>query len=382
MSPTRNHPKLTTPVGHRLVATALAGAMLLTACGSSGDTADDESATPSVEVTATPATEQTIAEPPATEPPASDPRVTDPPTTSVADQPEPTEPPRADSTAVTVTKNVVYMTTNGEQYTMDIYTPAGEGPWPVVLNYSFGSTLEYHPRTVSETAAENGFLVYTPFWIGNQSTFTPDLFDAWKDRASCSVAFAQEHAAMNGGDTAKTVLHGFSAGVGPVMFGSQQPRTGPIDGCATSASPTPPVGVILSDGPYFLHGQDFDTSFASDPAAMQEEVALLTDPANWPTDLDAKFFLWIPEFDTAPRPIDDGSEWLPGRDRDGSIQADLDELGMLDDRWISNRDAARLFEKRLTDAGLEVTLEEFPGRHTLAEKALDLVGYMQSAVAG
>ena len=116
------------------------------------------------------------------------------------------------------------------------------------------------------------------------------------------------------------------------------------------------------------------------PRRHAEEVAQLTDPANWPTDLDAKFFTWIPEFDTGPRPIDGGSDWLPARDRDGSIRADLDRLGVLDNGWISNRTAALLFELRLNNAGFDVTLDEYPGRHTTAEKVLDLVGYMQSSV--
>ncbi len=113
---------------------------------------------------------------------------------------------------------------------------------------------------------------------------------------------------------------------------------------------------------------------------MQSEVTALVDPANWPTDLDAKFFMWMPENDTGPRPIEDGSDWLSSRDADGSIRADLDELGMLDDGIISNRDAARLLELRLTDAGLDVTLDEYPGAHTTWDKALELVGYMQAAL--
>jgi hypothetical protein len=65
---------------------------------------------------------------------------------------------------------------------------------------------------------------------------------------------------------------------------------------------------------------------------------------------------------------------LSSRDPDGSIRADLDELGMLDDGIISNRDAARLLELRLTNAGLDVTLDEYPGDHTTWDKALELVG--------
>ncbi len=350
MSPTRNHPKLTTRAGRGLVATAVAGAVLLTACGSSGDSADDEPAASSLEVAQTPATDAPVTDPASTEPPVTEPVITDPPATDpptidpdtalaalygviwaygnaddraaadpdavrVADESELAEPSPApvpaDPNAFTVTTDVAYLTADGVEYAMDIYTPVGEGPWPVVLNYhGIGTHDDVATAVVSQAAATNGFVVYTPSWVGEQFPFTPAVFDAWKDRASCSVAFAQEHAAANGGDATNTVLYGFSAGIGPVMFASQQPRTGPIDGCATSTSPAPPVGAILGDGPYFLHDRPFDEPFAADPAGMQNEVAQMVDPTNWPTDLDAKFFMWMPENDTGPRPIEDGSDWL------------------------------------------------------------------------
>ena len=416
---------MTTPIGRRLVATALAGAVLLTACGSGDDSADDEPAASSVEVAETPQTThqqpnhrstnphpQSRRSPihppprqPATDPPtieaatalaalygaiwaygnADDRAAADPAAVQVADQSEPPEPPPApvpaDPNAFTVTSDVAYLTQDGVEYAMDIYTPVGEGPWPVVLNYhGIGTRDDVATAVVSQAAATNGFVVYTPSWVGDQFPFDAAVFDAWKDRANCSVAFAQEHAAANGGDATNTVLYGFSAGIGPVMFASQQPRTGPIDGCVTSTSPTPAVGAILGDGPYFLHDRPFDEVFEADPAGMQAEVTALVDPASWPSDLDARFFMWMPENDTGPRPIEDGSDWLSLRDPDGSIRADLDELGMLDDGMISNRDASRLLEQRLTDAGLDVTLDEYPGAHTTHDKALEMVAYMQAAL--
>lgn len=88
---------------------------------------------------------------------------------------------------------------------------------------------------------------------------------------------------------------------------------------------------------------------------MQVEVAGLVDPTPWPSDLEAEFFLWIPENDKAPRPIGDLSDesgWLAQRDPDGSIRADLDQLNQLEDGTISNSDAARLLELRLATAGI------------------------------
>jgi acetyl esterase/lipase len=353
------------------MAAALAGAVLLAACGSSSESTVGEPAPSAVE---------------ASDPPVTQSSTTVAATTAAPDQPAPTEPPPAtvvpaDATAFTTTTDVVYATADGVEFAMDIYTPTGDGPWPVVLNYhGLGSKNDEATTIVSETAATNGFLVYTPSWIGDAFPFTTEVFDAWKDRASCSVAFAQQHAAANGGDATHTILYGFSAGVGPVMFAAHQPRTEPVDGCATREPPVPPVGAILGDGPYFLHDPGFDVSFEADLAGMQEEVAALVDPANGPGELAARFFMWIPENDTGQRPLEDGSDWLSMRDPDGSIRTDLDELGMLDDGTVSNRDAAHLFELRLSDAGFDVALDEYLGGHTTADKASELVDYMQRAV--
>lgn len=53
---------------------------------------------------------------------------------------------------------------------------------------------------------------------------------------------------------------------------------------------------------------------------------------------------------------------------------------MLDDGFINNRDAAYLFELRLTNAGFDVTLDDYPGSRTTADKVSELVGYMHSAL--
>ena len=102
---------------------------------------------------------------------------------------------------------------------------------------------------------------------------------------------------------------------------------------------------MLGDGEYFLHSQNFDGAFQADPEAMQAAVTGLMNPTHWPADLDAEFFLWIPENGTAPRNIGDPSDesgWLAQRDPDGSIPSDLDQLNQLEDGIISNSDAARL----------------------------------------
>ena len=152
--------------------------------------------------------------------------------------------------------------------------------------------------------------------------------------------------------------------------------------CSTGAPPAPVTGAVLGDGEYFLHSQNFDGAFQADPEAMQAAVTGLMNPTHWPADLDAEFFLWIPENGTAPRNIGDPSDesgWLAQRDPDGSIPSDLDQLNQLEDGIISNSDAARLLELRLSTVGIEVTLDGFPCGHTVLDKVPELVGYLEAA---
>lgn len=94
--------------------------------------------------------------------------------------------------------------------------------------------------------------------------------------------------------------------------------------------------------------------------------------------------LWVAEKGTNQRVFLDSADdtaWLVARDPSGSIRADLDELGELDDGVISTVDAGRLLELRLTRAGFEATLDEYPGGHTVSNKIPELVDYLMRAAA-
>jgi acetyl esterase/lipase len=288
----------------------------------------------------------------------------------------------AEGPAFTETSDLVYMTVGGADLLIDVYTPAGDGPWPVaVLFHGLDSALKDGPDTtlIAEEAAAEGLMVFTPSWLALPFDFNLATYQSWVRVANCALAFAQHDAAARGGDPTNTVVHGFSGGIGPSLIASTQQIADPIPGCSTDEPPTPVAGVVLGDGTYFLHDPNFDPVFDSDLVAMQAEVAKLIDPTTWPSDVDAEFFLWIPESDTVPRVVDDA--WLDQRDPDGSIRADLDQLGQLDDSSISNRDNAFLLEFRLAAAGFTVTLDEYPGGHTTADKVPDLVGYLKTATS-
>jgi hypothetical protein len=141
---------------------------------------------------------------------------------------------------------------------------------------------------------------------------------------------------------------------------------------------------VLGDGEYWMHSNNFDAAFEDNPAAMQAQLASLIDPTYWPTDLDAKFFLWVAAGGTGGRTIGDPldeSGWFAHRDPEGSIQRDLERLGQFEDGAVSTVDAGQLLELRLSEFGIEVTLDEYPGGHVVFNKVPAIVGYLKAAVA-
>ena len=194
---------------------------------------------------------------------------------------------------------------------MDVFTPAGDGPWPVVVSFHGLSNSGKDIRdtvVVAEEAATRGMVVFTPTWIaGDPFPITIETVETWDDTVSCAVSFAQQNAAEYGGDPTKTVVDGFSAGAGAaLLFSSQDPRVDPITGCATDASPTAITGFVIGDVESWLHSQNFDGAFEADLEAMQVRLATLIDPTSWPPHPDAEFFLWVaaeghePENDRGP----------------------------------------------------------------------------------
>jgi len=301
---------------------------------------------------------------------------------------------RTDSTAAeaafTETTDLVYMNQNGVELLMDVYVPVGDGPWPVVVAFhGLDSNVKDELSTVAvaEAAAAEGMLVFTPTWIVFDPPpfpLTVDTFRGFTAAANCAVAFAQQSAPDLGGDPATTVLHGFSGGAGAALLAAVEPSDTAIAGCETNASPTLVNGAVLGDGEYFLHSENFETAFESDLEAMQTEVALMNEAANWPPGLNAKFFLWVAASGTGSRGIGDPTDesgWLAMRDPDGSIRADLERLNQLEDGIISNVDAAQLLVLRLTEAGFEATVDEYPGGHTTLDKLPEIVGYLRAAAS-
>jgi acetyl esterase/lipase len=285
--------------------------------------------------------------------------------------------------AFTRMEDLTYLTVDGEAFEGDIYVPEGEGPWPVVVMFHGNSASgknDTMTTVVAEAAATAGIYVFVPNWLTGVTRFTPELFDFFYAAANCAVAYAQPDPDVS----LPVVVYGFSAGVGPASLAALDPASEPIPGCVVENPPAPITGAVFGDGEYFLQSTIFDGAFAADPEAMQARVATVVDPSLWSTDMETRFFLWFADEGTLSRTFDDPWDetgWLAQRDPDGSIREDLDRLGQLDDGAISFIDEGQFMALRLGEAGIEVTLDNYPGGHSTLDKVPELVGYLLDAAA-
>lgn len=280
----------------------------------------------------------------------------------------------------TETTGLEYLDLDGDVLAMDVYVPTGEGPWPVLVTFH-GNSAEAQDSAsntvIAEEAAARGMLVFAPSWI------PPDAFPLGFDdiqelaiAGRCAVAVAQERAPEFGGDPSRTAVHGFSAGAGPAHSVTVDPPASPTPGCVSEIVPSPVRAVALSDGEYFFHSAPFDGAFAANPVEMQDRVAAWVDPDRWPAELVAEFYVWAAAEGTAPRAVDEpgpGAGWLVLRDPEGSIRADLEQLGRLDDGVVDYADAAALLAERLTAGGIDVEFDLIAGGHRTDDKAPDIV---------
>jgi len=284
--------------------------------------------------------------------------------------------------AFTRTEDLTYLTVDGDAFEADMYVPQGDGPWPIVVMFHGNPDTKEGRMTaaVAEAAAAAGMQVFVPNWLTGTPLLTPETFDFIYAAANCAVAYAQPDPEVS----LPVVVYGFSAGVGPASLAALDPASEPIPGCGVENRPAPITGAVFGDGEYFLHSTIFNGAFAADLEVMQARVGTIVDPNLWPSDMETRFFLWVADEGTSSRGFRDPWDetgWLAQRDPDGSIRDDLDRLGQLDDGIISFIDQGQFMALRLEEAGIEVTLHNYPGGHSTMDKVPELVGYLTDAAA-
>jgi len=256
---------------------------------------------------------------------------------------------------VTIAKDIVYLEMNDHEYLVDVYVPAGEGPWPVVVALHGATVYKSHSTNtgVAKAAAEAGMLVFAPNWVAEWPPLSAMDAEFVRGEASvlpCALAFAQQQATELGGDPSRSVVYGMSGGATSGAQWVLGPTHDLAPGCVVQTAPTAPIGAVLGDAEYSLHNTIWDGAFDEDLEAMQSIVAETVDPASWSADLPTRIRLWAAADGSFSRSFDDPWDedgWFAQRDPDGTIREDLDELGQLDDGAISNIDEGLLLSNRL-----------------------------------
>jgi acetyl esterase/lipase len=193
------------------------------------------------------------------------------------------------------------------------------------------------------------------------------------------LAFAQQEAALYGGDPNRTVIYGISGGATAGAQWVLGPKLDLTSGCLAQTPPIAPVGAVFGDAEYFRHATWWDGAFDQDIEEMQTITAETVDPAFWNTDLPKRILVWVAADGSFPRSFDDpwdNNGWFAQRDPDGTIREDLDALGELDDGVITYIDEGLLLAHRLQQAGIDATFEILPGGHTSLDKVPEIVAYL------
>jgi len=287
---------------------------------------------------------------------------------------------------VAVARDIVYLESGGYEYLVDVYIPAGEGPWPVVVALHGGTVYKNDRFTtaIAIAAADAGMLVFAPNYVAawpSPFAMNADIARQMSRVQRCALAFAQQEAVGYGGDSDRTVVYGSSAGASTGAQLVLGPNVDAAPGCMTDDPPTVPIGAVLGDAEYFNHGTWWDGAFDEDIEAMQALVAETVDPAAWAAELPERFRLWAAKAGSFPRSFDDpwdADGWFAQRDPDGTIRDDLDELGQLDDNVISYIDEGLLLTTRLRQAGIDATFETFAGDHSTLPVP-EIVAYLLDA---
>ena len=309
-----------------------------------------------------------------------------PTTTTTVD--ETTTTTSASDDGMTVTKDIVYLELNGHEYLTDVYAPAGDGPWPIVVALHGATVYKDNSilTVIAKAAAEAGMLVFVPNWVAGWPALSAEFVRSEEPALPCALAFAQQEAAGYGGDSARTVVYGHSGGATSGAQFVLGPTRDLTPGCLAQTPPVAPVGAVFGDAEYFLHGTWWDGAFDEDLEEMQAIVAETVDPTFWASDLPERFRLWAVTDGSFSRSFDDPWDedgWFAQRDPDGAIREDLDELGELDDGTISYIDEGLLLSSRLQQAGIDTTFDLLSGVHEVHTDTPEVVvAYLLDAAGG
>jgi dienelactone hydrolase len=287
--------------------------------------------------------------------------------------PAPPSPTPGATATVVETHNVAYESSNdvfvpGE---LDEYSPVRAGPWPVVVMLHGGPTdnqrldryfLAEHARRV----ADLGFVVFNTSWGTGMPAGAPtsDLILATGSQAACAVEFARKNAAQYGGDPARLIIFGHSAGASTASIVAFH-RPQPASGCLGAATLGEIDALVTWDGEWLAQTTFFgwDERIAADPRV----VDALTPWAYVPKHNDLRVVMLSEAKPNADfnyeRPLPDEAAmdaFFGPRDPSGALRAQLEANGALADGVLDLFEAQQLLYSILKAQGNPVTLDVMP----------------------
>ncbi|MCP3936217.1 MAG: hypothetical protein GY708_12695 [Actinomycetia bacterium] len=273
--------------------------------------------------------------------------------------------------------DLVYLSDENGDWTLRVFYPDSEGPWPLVVVIPPEQSVAYAGEAI---AARGAVAVVADawarpeLWVGDPA---PHLYGEM-DRAACIVGWAQAHAADYGADAAVTTVDGYSGGA----MAAAWVGLGLAD---DSACPDKivdlPVGLVLGESQFLFHHQRWDPCFESGDPEPVATVDGLINPDRWTVSPDLKVGLWsaaqpMSETRAVENPPDEDS-WIWLRDGASPFMDDFVAVGAFDDNRIDWSDNADLMELRMEQSGVDVRNEVYPIGHSYEDRVYDLIFSIQ-----
>jgi hypothetical protein len=266
---------------------------------------------------------------------------------------------------------LVYLSDAERDWTLGVYYPAGEGPWPLIVIVPPQQSVAYAGY---ELASRGAVVVVADAWSTASFTDVYAIFSGELDRAACIVGWAQAHAADYGADAERTVVDGYSGGA----MAAAWVGLGLADdaGCVDPITSLP-IGLVVGESQVLFHHERWDPPFTSEDPGAFTTLDGLINPDRWTVSPDLKVALWsaanpIGETRSVENPPGPDS-WIRLRDAASPCVEDLMEVGAFEDGRIDWSDNARLMESRMAGAGIDVRNKTYGISHRYTTEVYDLI---------
>lgn len=288
-----------------------------------------------------------------------------------------TEDDDVNSVEVLEDADVVYLSDEFGDWTLRVFYPDAEGPWPLVVIVPPQLSVAYAGQ---EIASRGAVAVVADAWARPEAWVSdpaPHLYGEM-NRAACIVGWAQAHASDYGADAAMTTIDGYSGGaMAAAWVGLGQADD---SACADKVVELP-VGLVLGESQFLFHNERWDSYFESGDPEPVATIDGLINPERWVISPDLRVGLWsaerpLGETRTIENPPGEDS-WIWLRDAASPFMDDFVTLGALDDNPLDWADYADLMEFRMKQAGVEVRNEVYPIAHLYDDPVYELIFSIQ-----